>query len=86
MPATAQARAKPSVEDKAAKFKSIAERRVSNVLKTLRNIGNLANRSSYDYSPEQIGKMFRTIRTELDTVEARFKRVDLKGPQGFTFD
>jgi hypothetical protein len=72
--------------DKAAKFKTIAERRMSNLLRTLKHIGNLSNRSSYDYSSEQISKMLRTIRNEVDAIEAKFKRVDLKSPQGFSFD
>jgi hypothetical protein len=77
-------RAQMSINGKADKFRAIAERRVSNVLKTLRHIGNLSNRSTYDYSPDQINKMFKAIRAELDVAEDRFK--PKAGLQEFTFE
>lgn len=60
------------VNGKALKFRTIAERRVSSALKTIRSIGNLSRRGSYDYRPEQVEKMFAAIRQELDAVEMKF--------------
>lgn len=58
--------------DKSAKFRTLAERRVSNLLKVIGHIGNLSNRASYEYSDKQIATMFRSIRNELDAAEQRF--------------
>lgn len=58
---------------KAEKFRSISTIRVTSALKTIRRIGNLSRRSSYDYRSEQIEKIFSAIRKELDAAEARFK-------------
>ena len=61
---------------KALKFRALAEQRVSNVLLTIRRIGKLSRRSSYEYTPEQIGKMFLAIRHELDAAERQFAPED----------
>lgn len=69
--------------DKAVKFRQLAETRVSAVLRRLRSIGNLSRRGSYDYSPEQVESMFSAIREELEAAHKRFT----SDPQaGFRFD
>jgi hypothetical protein len=60
---------------KADKFRTLATRRVSKTMNNIRQIGRLSRRSSYDYAPEQVGKMFAALRAELDAAEAKF------GPQ-----
>lgn len=57
---------------KALKFRALAEKRVSTVIKTVRRIGNLSRRQTYDYQPEQIEKIFRAMREEINTAEAKF--------------
>jgi hypothetical protein len=57
---------------KAIKFRSVAERRVSRALKSIRHIGNLSRRGSYDYTPEEVAQMFDAMRAELDATQARF--------------
>ena len=42
-------------------------------LKFIRLIGNLANRSNYSYSQEQVTKIFRALRKELTAAENRFR-------------
>lgn len=71
--------------DKAAKFRELAEKRVSSLLKRIGHIANLANRSSYEYDEQQIGKMFRTIRSELDAAEKRFNSSGKAGAKQFHF-
>jgi hypothetical protein len=71
---------------KADKFRSIAERRVSNILKQVRLVGNLSNHASYDYTPEQINKIFKTIRAEVDATEDRFTRTSRPHVAEFTLD
>lgn len=65
------------VNTKAIKFRTIAERRVSSALKTIRQIGNLSRRSSYDYKPVQVDKIFAVLRQEIDAAEMKFTPQDL---------
>ena len=47
------------------KFVDLANRRVKHALKDIQLIGNLSNRSNYDYTEEDIAKIFRAIQQEL---------------------
>lgn len=59
--------------NKRAKFKELAEKRVNNTIKNLQLIGNLSNTNNYDYSLEEVSKIFKTLREELQKAESRFK-------------
>lgn len=61
-----------AMNGKAVKFRTIAEKRVSMILKRIRMIGRLSRRSSYNYTPEQVAKMFAAMRDELDAAEQKF--------------
>jgi len=54
------------------KFVRLAESRVNNLVKTMRLLGNLSNRSNYSYSEDDVDKIFRTLERELRTAKARF--------------
>jgi ABC-type Fe3+-hydroxamate transport system substrate-binding protein len=43
------------------------------ILEKLRILGNLANKSSYSYSDQEVDKIFKAIEDQLRTVKARFK-------------
>ncbi len=62
-----------SVRDKRKKFEDIAVRRVNRVIKEIRLIGNLSNRSSYEYSDEDVRKIVKALQREVDAVKARFE-------------
>ena len=62
--------------DKAGKFRQLAERRVTQALRIINRIGNLSNKSSYEFTAEQIGKMFEAMRNELTEAEDRFNRAN----------
>lgn len=53
-------------------FKRLAEARTNQVLKKLKILGNCSNRSSYDYTEEEINKIFSEIEKKLREVKARF--------------
>lgn len=55
------------------KFRELAEKRVSNAIKTIQLIGNLSNTSAYEYSEEDVKKIFKILREEIGISEARFK-------------
>lgn len=53
-------------ETKHEKFRRLAVKRTQNVLESLRILGNLANMQNYDYSEEEVDKIFKAI---LDNVK-----------------
>lgn len=68
--------------DKKAKFISLGTKRVNKVLQGLRHIGNL---STYEYTDEQVTKMFDTITAAVDGARARYQAGGRKKDDGFTF-
>jgi len=65
-------------ESKSDRFIRVAERRTGKVLTDLRLLGQCANRRTYEYSPDQIHKIFREIRRSLGAVEKRFEETGVK--------
>jgi len=65
---------KPKVknETKQEKFKRLAEQRTQRVLRDLRILGNCANRVVYEYSDEQVRKIFSTIEDEVKRIKLLF--------------
>ncbi len=60
-------------ESKHDTFRRLAAQRTNTVLERLRILGNCANTQLYDYSEADVRKIFASIRSELRTVEAKFK-------------
>ena len=60
-------------ESKHDKFKRLATARVTNALKKIELIGNLSS-SGYEYSPEEVEKIFISLQQTLDSTKARFSR------------
>ncbi len=61
-----------SARDKRKKFVELAEARVNRAIKDIRLIGNLANRSAYEYADDDVKLMFRALQKELDAAKSRF--------------
>lgn len=53
-------------------FKRLAAARTNEVLRRLKILGNCANRSHYDYTEEQIVKIFSEIEKKLREAKAKF--------------
>jgi hypothetical protein len=60
-------------EQKAERFKRLAEKRVRKVLDDIRIVSNLSNRGLYDYTPEQLRKVFGAMKDAITKAEARFR-------------
>lgn len=60
-------------ETKHDKFKRLATPRVTNALKKIELIGNLAT-SSYEYAPEEVEKIFTALQQTLDSTKNRFSK------------
>lgn len=60
------------MNNKRERFKRLAEQRTNIVLHRLKVLGNCSNRSAYDYSEEEIGKIFSTIEHAVKETKAKF--------------
>ncbi len=61
-----------AMETRKEKFKRLATYRTNNILHTLRLLGNLSNKSNYDYDEEDIKKIFSTIDLELRKAKTKY--------------
>lgn len=68
---------------KEAKFRELGEARVTNALKRIAQVGNLSNRNSYKFTPEQAAKVVKALQEAVETVANQFKGND-KAPSMFT--
>jgi hypothetical protein len=59
-------------EDKKERFKRVAERRTNDILEKIRVLGNCANRGSYDFSEDDVNKIFFEIDKQLKVVKMKF--------------
>lgn len=66
------------------KFVELATKRVNRAIKDLRLIGNLSNRSAYEYSDEDVRKIARALQRELDSIKTRFSGPGVPGENEFT--
>lgn len=66
------------VSGKREKFVELAEARVNKTLKDLQLIGNLSNRSAYEFEEADIRKMFTALQRAVDAAKSRFT----KGTEG----
>ena len=59
-------------EDKRTRFKNLAARRTNAVLEKLNTLGNCANRNTYDYTEEEVKKIFSEIEKRVKEVKLKF--------------
>ena len=60
-------------EDREQRFKRLAEQRVNVILDKLRLLGQLANKSNYEYSDEQVEAVFKAIQKEINETKSKFR-------------
>lgn len=61
-----------AMRDKRKKFVGLAEARVTKAIGQLRLVGNLSNRSAYEFTDEDVRKIFKALQKELDAAKSRF--------------
>jgi hypothetical protein len=54
------------------RFERVAYRRKNEIIKKIRLLGNCSNKSSYNYSENQINAMFKEIQKELRKAKGRY--------------
>lgn len=55
------------------KFKRIATSRTQKIIDMIELLGNCSNKYVYDYSQEEVDKIFSAIETELKIAKDKFK-------------
>lgn len=60
-------------ESKADKFIRLANKRTNNAIKQITGIGKLST-SAYEYTDDQIVKIFDALQTTLDTARSKFEK------------
>tara|TARA_Y100001947_G_scaffold139337_1_gene129480 strand:- start:1714 stop:1959 length:246 start_codon:yes stop_codon:yes gene_type:complete len=69
--------------EKHEKFRQLAESRTNKALDAIGRIGNLSNRSSYDWDEAEIKKIIKALKDAVNEVEGRFSTT--RGKQGHKF-
>lgn len=66
------------MSDRKDNFVRLAEARTNKILKSLELLGNLSNKSYYEYTPAQVEAIFNAISEELENQRARFNKTEKK--------
>lgn len=59
-------------EDRAQRFKRIATYRTNEVLEKLRLLGNLSNKANYEYTEDELNKIFSAVEFQIRVIKAKF--------------
>ncbi len=78
-------RSRGTRESKLDRFERLAQRRITETLRHLRLVGNLANRSNYDYTDEHVRQLLDVLEGELRQLKMRFRQEGTTGKQTFVF-
>ena len=58
------------------RFVKLASKRVTNAIRQLRLVGNLANRRAYNYTDADAKKIIRSLQQEVNVLKGRFRGDD----------
>ena len=67
-------------------FVRLAEARTNKILDMMKLLGNCSNKSNYDYTDEDVKKIFGAIEKELKNTKAKFSGADVHKEDRFTLD
>jgi len=76
---------KATAETKTERFERLAERRTTEALRILRLVGNLSNRSNYEYNDEHVRQLFDALDAEIKQLKARFRQEGASANHTFSF-
>ena len=65
---------KPKTETKQQRFVRLAEARTNRIISTLRLLGNCSSPAAYEYSKEDVTKIFRAIEEAVTDAKRRFDK------------
>jgi len=58
--------------EKRERFVKIAEQRTNKILKTLKLLSNCSNKGAYEYTDEEVKKIFAVIEREVELTKSKF--------------
>lgn len=67
-----------SQETKRERFVRLAEARTNKILEMMRLLGNCSSKSNYEYTDEDIKKIFSALEKELKNTKNKFLGLDAK--------
>ena len=73
-------------ETKRDKFVRLAVARTNKIIDMLQLLGNCSNTSAYDYTQQDVEKIFGAIENELKEAKKKFNKVESKKSSRFTLD
>ena len=65
-----------NIETKSERFVRIAEARTNKIIDMIQLLGNCANKSTYEYTKDDVKQIFGAIEAELRTARAKFDASD----------
>lgn len=71
------------MRDKRERFVSLAEARTDKAIKSIRLVGNLSNRSNYEYDDEDVAQIIRALEREVRALKTRFEESSSSRSQTF---
>ena len=66
-----------------AKFVRLANNRVNKAIKSIRLIGNLSNRSNYDFTDDDVRQILRALEGEIKSCRQRFEQPSSTNNEAF---
>ena len=72
-------------ESKLERFERLAQKRTTQALRRMRLVGNLANRTNYDYSDDHVKQIVDALEAELRQLRARFRQHGAEAGHTFLF-
>lgn len=71
-------------ETKREKFVRLAEARTNKIIDMLQLLSNCSNSSVYDYTQEDVDKIFSAIESEVKEARKKFNKIESKKSTRFT--
>lgn len=73
-------------ESKREKFVRLAEARTNKIIDMLQLLSNCSNSSVYDYTQEDVEKIFSAIESEVKEARKKFNKIESKKNTRFTLE
>ena len=71
------------MRDKRERFVSLAEARTDKAIRAIRLVGNLSNRSNYEYDEDEAVQIVRALEKEVRALKLRFEESGISHSQSF---
>lgn len=74
------------MRDRRERFVALAEARTDKALNAIRLLGNLSNKSNYEYSEADVNKIVKALEAEIKMVRSRFADASAGRERTFRLD